>query len=41
MNDKRIYEKAEVEIIELAPSDIITISSPFDGEDDKVSDWAE
>ena len=40
MNEKRIYEKAEIEIIPFGESDIVSASSAFDGEDDYVSsEW--
>ena len=39
MNKRSIYEEAEIEIVRLYTSDVITSSSPFDGEDDDVSEW--
>ena len=39
MNKRSIYEEAEIEIVRLYTSDVITSSSPFDGEDDDVNEW--
>ena len=39
MTKKHSYEEAEIEIVRLYTSDVITSSSPFDGEDDDVSEW--
>ena len=40
MKEKRVYETAEIEIIHLGQSDIVSASSAFDGEDDYVSsEW--
>ena len=39
MNGKLIYEEVKFEIVLLDSSDIITSSSPFDGGEDRISDW--
>ena len=39
MDNKRTYEDVEIEVINLGKSDVITSSSPFDGEDDLVTEW--
>ena len=39
MGNKRTYEDVEIEVINLGQSDVITSSSPFDGEDDLVTEW--
>ena len=40
MSEKRVYEAAEIEIIPLGESDIVSSSSAFDGEDDYItSEW--
>ena len=37
--NKRKYEEAELEVILLGPSDIITSSGAFDGEEDRIDGW--
>ena len=39
MDNKLKYEEAELEVVLLDSSDVITTSNLFDGEDDYVSEW--
>ena len=39
MDRKHTYEEIEMEVIYLGQSDVITSSSPFDGEDDLINEW--
>ena len=40
MNNKPVYEEVKIEIILLNGADIITSSSAFDGEEDRISEWS-
>lgn len=39
-NTKEIYESVAIEIVKLAPSDVITTSGgAFNGKDDSIANW--
>jgi len=39
MNNKNVYEEVKIEVVLLNSSDIITSSSAFDGEEEKITQW--
>lgn len=39
MENKLFYEEVKLEIVPLAKSDVVTSSSAFDGDDDKIVEW--